>query len=193
MNNNVVNNQDNYYNNANNYANNHGTQSELQENDTVFHSVVYRGFSANSLITFNSFIQEKKERNKSYVTDVVFVVFREAVRGNNSTQYNKATESKIKFNAIEVRSLAYGIKNSIKLKRTVEDEVILFKTNTASAEVQINSSKDTFWINCIKYDTGKKIGVGFSKYDFLSFSDTLKNMADLTESFLYKYQRNLKN
>ncbi|KAB7891254.1 hypothetical protein [Poseidonibacter ostreae] len=188
------NNQGYYGNNTQDDVNNTYTDTDIvQKGDTIFHPIAYRGFSANSLITFNSFIQEKKDSGNSFVTDVVFIVFREGVRSNNSTQYNKQTEIKIKFNAIELRALGYAIRNSFKLKKSAGEGVILYKANTASAEVQINTSKDMYYINCIKYDSGKKIGVSFDQYNFLAFSDTLKNMADLTESFLYKHQRAIKN
>lgn len=168
-------------------------ENENSSDRGTFHPIGYRGYSANSLVTFNSFIQETREERSLYVSDVIFITFREGIRANGKTKYDKHSETKIKLNALELRAFAYGVYYGLKSSKNFDNKAIIHKINTASAEVQFVKEGDIFYLNCIKYSSKKRIGVSFDKFSLLSLTDTMKNLADLTENSLYKYQRSLKS
>jgi len=148
----------------------------------------YRGFSAQNFISVFSFLEYS-----NFVKDGVFITFREGVRHPAGFKYDKENEITMSISAIDLRALAYGIKDIVKNK----SNALPYKNITRSDAVKtlslkyVDKKSDGEFIYIQVLYKKKVIGVEFNKWEALSFSDSLKIIADGTEKSLYMAQRKI--
>jgi len=159
--------------------------------------IAYRGFSSQSLIKVTAMVEYL-----TYANEIIFVEFCEGTKSANGFKYNTENPIKMSFSAIDLRTLAYAMREILKTKQDSGYEKItksdgLMKkvtvgfTSKASQNDQ-NKIIETFYINGTLVQKNFKVGISFSKWEMASFADSLMLIADETETALYKHQRMLR-
>ena len=148
-------------------------------------TVANRGYSAHSLFYVSANIGFT-----NYIKEVVFVEIRNGVRNGDLFQYSKDDNIKMKFDSIELRALAYAMKEILKHKSNELGYSKFTKTGNMRKKLVLGytpakkaSEQDTFYININDYS------VAIPKYDFAALADSLMLIANETETIFYKYQR----
>lgn len=163
--------------------------------NTTLYPVAYRGFSSNSLLTITSNIEKTVNIDSSvYYTDVIFLTFKKSDRTTGKMTYNKESES-AKLDSINLRALALGIKNSLKIVSNygTGNENNLYRDRTATKEFYLSFENNKFYLNIKDLSKTKSyIGVEIEKFKLLSLADSMIIIADTTEKYLYSFQRDSK-
>lgn len=167
----------------------------------ILHQIAYRGLSSiASLVTITSNIEETIKEDKSkYFTDVIFLTFKKSTRAKGKTTYSKQDEISAKLDSITLRALSYGLKNSVKriLANSTENKETsssLYSDRTATTEFFINFSNEKIFFNIKDLTSNDKrfIGIEIDAFKLLSLADSFTLIADMTEKYLYSFQRNSK-
>lgn len=163
--------------------------------ETKLYPIAYRGFSSNSLFTVASNIEKTIDNDIVYYTDVIFLTFRKGDRNSTKMSYKKDSEISAKVDSISLRAFALGIKSSLKnisLNNYKEAEPI-YKDRTATTEFDISSTNKKIYLNIRDLTKEKNyIGVEIELFKLLSLADSMIIIADLTEKYLYSFQRDNK-
>jgi len=157
----------------NNYSNQQCSQTEQKSyGDKIF--IGYRGFSAQSLLTVTSFIE-----HSTFATDLIFFKMclgKKQQNGGFTYSTNIANECiKMSLNAINVRALAYAMKEIVKVKNNELGYEEITKSDVMKkitlGYVQ-QREKDVFYINCLNVDNGFKVNLSMNKWEMVSFADS---------------------
>lgn len=173
----------------------------MNKNNSTLHQIAYRGLSSiSSLVTVTANIEEiKKANTSSYYTDVIFLTFKKSIKADNRVTYNKDNEISAKLDSIVLRALSYGIKDS--LKKIAMNNInsngqtqTLYSDRTATTEFFITTLNKKIYFNIKDLESSDKrfIGIELSSHKFMALADSFIIIADLTEKYLYAFQRKSK-
>lgn len=152
--------------------------------------VAQKGFNGKNLMTISCYIEEQilfdRSPKDSVFSDIIFMEF--------TPDYVAKEKEVMLVNSIDLRSMAYAVKETLKLgsspyKKYSDPK----KAGASGSRKDITFAKKEggdaplYYINLT---TGaKKIAFSFDTYAFASFSDMLVLLAEETEKALYSLQR----
>ena len=169
-------------------------------NLSVHKQIAYRAFASQNLLKINANIEMVDNR---FAKDSIYVSFCKGFKQGESKalSYDTKNAKSILINAIDLRSLAFAMKEILKTKV----DMGYFKITSSGGDTNkitlgYSSSLgsngftiDTFYINYTLINQNNTLGVSFNKWDFASFSETLMGVANLCEEELFKNQKALRN
>lgn len=161
--------------------------------------VAERALNSTSLLTVSALIEhfgtkvDNSDSKITYAKDVVFLSIRGGVKSSENNKkhltYSKEKEAKIAINGIKLRALSYAMKELY--MRQEESFKSDFKLETATGIAYLDIGDKGFFLN-IKIKNGENVSVLFDKFIFISFADSLINIADELETALFRHQREIK-
>lgn len=154
--------------------------------------VLQKVFSTKDLFIINSYIEIDQNTFSGYpvCTDVIFLEFYNG--------YDRNTQVPMTVNSMELRRLLYACKEMIKssedefepkYENYTDPSLSSKSSNNGKKRLTVKKSKGTYYIN-LSYK-GVIYKTNFDIYGILSFSDTLEEIAKLTDNTLYYYQRKM--
>lgn len=176
---------------------NNGTGgTNKKERNNLLAQIASISFSSNSLIVLTSNLEWSEDSNggyKSFVKDTVFLEV-SPKKDNNTFGYNKEKSISMLLDINDMRALAYACKEIVKLPIGQDGKVAgsSYEKITNSGKMKklfvggsLNNEKMSYFINVRE---GSTVGVSFSKYDLLAFSDSIIALACESEKYLFRYR-----
>ncbi len=151
--------------------------------------VATRLYERKNLLVINSYITIEVKNETPIAKDLVYLEF--------YTKYHRQTKLPMSMNALELRELYYGCKELYTKKTTtyknhtnagLSDKTI--SDSKGLKTLTLNSIQDNYILN-LQEGVDNKRDITFDAYSFLSFIDSIKLIAEETESSLFKVQRQL--
>jgi hypothetical protein len=154
------------------------------------HKVANKIFSFQSLFIINSYIEIEGSINSKFpiCKDTIFLEFYKGYERNN-------TKISMTINSFELRMLSYACRELFKTGKTnfINYTDPQLSKNTSSAgrkELSLGFDSKNYFLNLSQNNSDKRKAI-FNKYGILSFADIIENIANETETMLYKCQRQL--
>lgn len=145
--------------------------------------VGHKLFNAKNLLGFSAWIEEEYAGDRVIFSDLIFIEMSEG--------YNASKKISMRVRAIDLRALAYGIKEIIKTGASRFEKYTEPNLAGASGEkkkLSLNVSGDIIFLNISEGSTN--ISYSADAYNFASLADSITFLAEETDKMLYWFQRN---
>jgi hypothetical protein len=150
--------------------------------------VASRQYEKKNLLVVNSYITIEGKQNGFIAKELIYLEFYKG--------YDRNTKVSMSMNSLELRELYYGCKELYSKGSTNyknhTNAALSDKTKSDLKGIKtLQLGRFTSTVNSFMLNIQEKRDILFEAYSFLSFMDSIKNIADETEQCLFKIQRQL--
>lgn len=146
--------------------------------------VAQKGFSGKHFLEVSCYIEFIKMEKYTRLDDLIFIEL--------SPNYDRTKSIKMRLGTIDLRSIAYGLKEilrgSIEVGYKKYTDPKLAGGSGSKNELNIRKQDHGFYINFFNGST--PVGFTMDKYTTASMADSFNLMAEETEKAIYYHQRN---